>query len=441
MLYKNSKKFDFKSFSKKSKSVILCYADKKFIKKYQGLVCHGAVRSSKTFSLSIGQVLYVNNHGDGTLNLWGGVTAEAIDKNYVSTLIRILKVLGFAVTKVGNVVSVILKKANKISKILGIRSGAINYFEIIGGDKNTSTAKIQGRTYFTIFIDEFAKCNKNYVKMAETRPISFGALGKRFFSCNPEGSKKHWAFMEYVLNNIYKAIHWLLEDNKSLTKEAIKIAKSMFKGVFKKRMIYGEWVGAEGLVYDCVKDSNFIKFEDLPKHSMDFYLSLDYGNSNAFSCGLWGKVRGINKAYRIAEYYYSAKLRKVKKSAVQYISGISGMLRKFGLTIQDVHSIVVDPSAPIKVELADAGLSVVDADNNVSVGIEETYNYISTGQVIVVKENCENWVAESEQYIYDEKASSEGEDKVVKMWDHAMDETRYFVNTILKKICKLEEVS
>lgn len=36
-------------------------------------------------------------------------------------------------------------------------------------------------------------------------------------------------------------------------------------------------------------------------------------------------------------------------------------------------------------------------------------------------------------YVWDSKASDKGEDKPVKSSDHAMDDMRYFVNTILYK--------
>ncbi|WP_207710380.1 hypothetical protein [Clostridium thermarum] len=46
-------------------------------------------------------------------------------------------------------------------------------------------------------------------------------------------------------------------------------------------------------------------------------------------------------------------------------------------------------------------------------------------------EKCVNTFKEFFSYIWDEKAIRRGEDKPVKVMDHAMDAMRYFVNTIL----------
>jgi hypothetical protein len=45
---------------------------------------------------------------------------------------------------------------------------------------------------------------------------------------------------------------------------------------------------------------------------------------------------------------------------------------------------------------------------------------------------CLNTFREFFSYIWDDKALQRGEDKPVKIMDHAMDAIRYFVNTILQ---------
>lgn len=373
-------RFEFKKFKKKSKQLVLMYTSKNFCSHYKGIVADGAVRSSKTFSLSLGQVIYVNQTQSGTLNLWGGVSKEAVDRNYVTPLINVLESIGFTCNRSGNEVEIYLKRATKQTKRLGLRVGARNYYEIKGGDTVRSESKIQGATYYTVMIDEAPKCDRQYIRQSMARTISYGIDGKVFFTGNPEGSKKHWFYKEYIERGFKKKLfrlHFKLEDNGSLTEEQIKLAKTQYEGVFYRRMIEGEWVAAEGLIYDCVSKENYITPDQLPGGSLDVYLSLDYGNSNAFSCGLWIKKRGENIAYRADQYYYNAKKAGKKKSAALYVKEITQMIERYGLEPWEIESVIVDPSAPIKVELEEGGFYVVDADNSVREGIEETYKALA----------------------------------------------------------------
>ena len=47
--------------------------------------------------------------------------------------------------------------------------------------------------------------------------------------------------------------------------------------------------------------------------------------------------------------------------------------------------------------------------------------------------NLKNVFKELSSYVWDEKASNRGEDKVVKEHDHAMDAMRYFVYMVIRR--------
>lgn len=48
------------------------------------------------------------------------------------------------------------------------------------------------------------------------------------------------------------------------------------------------------------------------------------------------------------------------------------------------------------------------------------------------KRNCKNTIKEIGGYVWDEKAIKRGEEKPIKIDDHAMDAMRYFINTIMR---------
>ena len=56
--------------------------------------------------------------------------------------------------------------------------------------------------------------------------------------------------------------------------------------------------------------------------------------------------------------------------------------------------------------------------------------------MLKIHESCEDSIREFRSYSWDEKA---GEDKVIKENDHAMDDIRYFVQTIMRPNYRMEE--
>ena len=70
---------------------------------------------------------------------------------------------------------------------------------------------------------------------------------------------------------------------------------------------------------------------------------------------------------------------------------------------------------------------VEKADNRVVTGIRVTAEKLKSGELVICK-GCDAALREFQLYCWDKKS---GEDKVVKTHDHAMDEIRYFVATVV----------
>ena len=89
---------------------------------------------------------------------------------------------------------------------------------------------------------------------------------------------------------------------------------------------------------------------------------------------------------------------------------------------------IVDPSAASFITLLQkrGGYRVSHADNNVSDGIRETATAMKRG-LIKISPGCLNWTKEAQGYCWDDTA---GVDRPIKVNDHAMDDTRYFVKTM-----------
>ena len=93
--------------------------------------------------------------------------------------------------------------------------------------------------------------------------------------------------------------------------------------------------------------------------------------------------------------------------------------------------IFLDPSAAsMRAQLHADQITSWAADNAVLDGIADVANLLAQGKLIV-SDRCELFLAEVTEYEWDEKASDEGRDEVVKRDDHAMDAARYAIRSTI----------
>ena len=90
---------------------------------------------------------------------------------------------------------------------------------------------------------------------------------------------------------------------------------------------------------------------------------------------------------------------------------------------------IVDPSAASFIELLRRkGWRVVKANNDVLAGIRLTADYLKDGRIVIC-EGCNDCLREMDEYVWDLRSGNR--DQVKKENDHAMDDMRYFVSTVL----------
>lgn len=304
-------------------------------------------------------------------------------------------------------------------KVLIVSKGKkTNIFEVFGGRDESSFALIQGRTLAGVLIDEVVLMPRSFVEQACARCSVDGS--KLWFNCNP-GSPQHWFYLEWVQEAANKNalhLHFKLEDNPSLSESVINRYKNSYKGVFYQRYVLGQWVIAEGLVYNFGEKN----ITDERPESGEYYISIDYGTMNPFSAGLWC-LRG-DKAVRIKEWYYNGRAKNEQLTDEQYCDAVEDFSKGY-----DVCKVIVDPSAASFIAaLRKRGFTVIKGKNDVLDGIRRTAILLQSGN-IKIHRSCGDTIREFGLYSWDEKAT---EDTVIKENDHAMDDIRYFVNTILR---------
>lgn len=378
--------------------------------KYDAIICDGAVRSGKTSIMMWAFVDWaMKNFSSHKFGICGK-TVDSASKNII------VPFMSMSLAKERYILH-----WRRSDKILEIRRGAVtNYFEVFGGKDESSFMLIQGRTLAGVLLDEVALMPRSFVEQALTRCSVDGA--KLWFSCNPD-SPQHWFYLEWIKrrkerNTLY--LHFDMTDNPGLSQKTIERYQSMFTGVFYDRYIRGLWVMAEGLIYPMFGNQNIVNSE--PEMG-EYYISCDYGTLNPFLPGLW--CWDGNKATRIYEYYYSGRAAMKSKTDEEYYIELEKLAGDL-----PVRSVIIDPSAASMIEVIKRHhrFKVQKAVNDVVPGIVTTSRYIQDG-TIQIHRNCKDIIREFGLYRWDEKST---EDKPIKENDHAMDDMRYFVMTILR---------
>lgn len=359
----------------------------------------GAVRSGKTYS-SLRKLIYLLQHGPAGDAMIVGVNRSTIQRNILTTM---YKILGFPCPS---------PAVNKVKLY-----GRDLYF--VGAPDVSAVTTIQGSTLSLAYVDEATCIPEPFWKMLETRLSVPGA--QLLATCNPEGPA-HWLKKEYLDRpDVHDLISWQfnLDDNPVLDDAYKKAIKSSFTGMFFKRYILGEWALAHGAIYDTYDANN--EYEH-PFPAPNYYIvGIDYGTTNATAAVLCAVTPNKWPQIRVeSEYYYDSAKKGRSKTDAELVKDIQEFIG-----YKNVSAVYVDPAAAsFKIALRQADIPVLDANNDVLLGIKTVSKFIA-GKNIVIHKSCKTLREHIQSYSWDPKAADRGEDKPVKHNDHILDALRY----------------
>lgn len=174
-----------------------------------------------------------------------------------------------------------------------------------------------------------------------------------------------------------------------------------------------------GAIYPVPESQIIIPDMQIPEHWPRGY-GLDVG-WNRTSAGFHAWDRENDVVYRYGEHYRGQAEPSVHADAIKargaWLPG------------------VIDPAArgrgqsdgrQLMQNYIDLGLNLEVAFNGVESGLYEMWQRLSTGRYKVFQ-SCQNWISEFRLYRRDEKG------QVVKGFDHAMDDSRYFIMSGLER--------
>lgn len=338
-------------------------------------------------------------------------------------------------------------KRNVVNELKRLLPGAVRYVQgagelyvfgrlcwVIGANNIAAEEKVRGMTLAGAYCNEVTLYPQEVFDQTIARTLTIPDA-RIFADCNPD-SPYHWMNTDYLeaghSRDYLKRWRFRLPDNPILTDDAIDKAKALWgKGsLFYRRNIDGEWVLAEGSVYDMfspqehlVSDWRDVWGQPKAPPFEKVVVGADYGTATVTALVALGLYRGV--WYAFDEHRYDAQGTGKQKTDAEHSLDVQRFMFRIGAR---ASSIEMDPSAAsFKLQLKNDGVRPIrDANNDVLDGIRVTGTALTAG-TLKIHANCEQLIREFPSYVWDEKAQERGEDKPMKAHDHSLDALRYAI--------------
>lgn len=365
-------------------------------------ISEGAVRSGKTYSQFFRFLEHVATH-DGPF-LITGKTQDTIRRNLLSPMADL-----FGADRI----------QHRVSRMEATIAGKTCY--LVSANDEGSETRLRGLTVQGWLADEITLHPKSFTDQGIARCSLRGS--RIFWSCNPD-SPYHYIKTQYVDGNpSARTWHWVLDDNTTLDPAYVQTLKDSYTGLFYRRFILGEWVLAEGTVYEGFDESRHVVAE-CPFKPDRWVVGADYGTINP-CVFLLVALKG-DRAHVAREWYYEPGNGARQLTDSDYADAYVALLREEGLPLNRTRAWVDPSAASFRVELERRGADVAGADNSVLDGIRVVASLLTDGR-LTLSPQCRHLRQQFASYVWDDKAALSGQDRPLKVNDHAPDALRYAI--------------
>ncbi|MBQ0969211.1 PBSX family phage terminase large subunit [Streptomyces sp. RK23] len=373
-------------------------------------VWEGSIRSGKTVASLIRWLQFIASAPEDGELVMIGKTIRSVFSNLFTVLTDPKKVGPWAahVHYVSNA---------PYATILGRR------VHVLGANDSKAEGKLRGITLAGAYLDEATLVSKEFFDQLVGRMSVEGA--KLFTTTNPD-NPAHWLMRDWLTNPNapLRRWHFTIEDNPGLNEQYKADIRAMYTGLYYRRFVLGEWVAAEGAVFD-MWDPDVHVVDLMPRMHRWVGLGVDYGASNPTAGVLLG-LGDDRRLYAVSEYRYDGRQQRRTQTQSETSEAIKVWLSDVpGYGRVRPPFVAVDPSAAsFKEQLHRDGLSPVPADNSVLDGIRLVSDLLARNKLFVHR-SCRGLISEIPGYSWDDRAALLGEDKPLKVNDHSVDAIRY----------------
>ena len=268
-------------------------------------ILDGSVRSGKTWISLVLWAFWVATMPKDSCFLMAAKTLTSLKRNCLDLLESLVGRNNFSYSQ---------------SKKEGQLFGRKIYLE--GANDARAENKIRGMTLSGAYCDEITLLTKDFFEMLLSRLSEPNA--KLIGTTNPD-SPYHWLATDYIArqeNLDLLLIKFLIDDNTFLNEEYIKNIKREYTGVFYERFIKGEWVAAEGVIYEqFANNSEEFIIDDIPGISYAS-IGVDFGgniSATAFICN--GYTKCFKEVITLDEVYIKKSITpdKLYDSFIQFV--------------------------------------------------------------------------------------------------------------------------
>lgn len=397
---------------------------------YRVNVWEGSVRSGKTISSIIRWMLFLPTAPTGGRLLMIGRTRDSLYRNVIQPM-QDPDLFG--------------EWADEVKYTPGAPTATImgKTIHVMGASDVSAEKVVRGLTLAGAYCDEITILEASFFKQLLARMSVPGA--QLFGTTNPD-SPYHWFKTEYLdriddlnvtdagpgLVGNWASWHFTLDDNPGLSEAYKNAIKAEYTGLWYQRFILGQWVSAEGAVYDMWDDAeHVVPWAELPRIVEYLAVGIDYGTTNPTSAIIAG-VGEDGVIYLVDEWRYAPTSQSARLTDRDLSERIRAWLNEphhpSGPTAHP-PPVVLDPAAAsFHVQLHQDGTRTYPAENDVLYGIRTVSTLLAAGR-LKVSDRCTGFIEEVTGYAWDQKATDEGRDAVIKANDHSLDAARYALIT------------
>jgi PBSX family phage terminase large subunit len=373
----------------------------------------GSVRSGKTFT-QIPKMVSAASYPVKGAHVIIGQTKDTVYTNILQPLFEII----------GDSSEYRYYAHGGILKFAGVE------WKIVGAKDEGSEKYIRGATVGVALVDEVVLIPEAFWNMLLTRMSSKGA--RLYGTTNPD-HPLHWLKTKFLDNQeLYKTkqlrhIHCTMDDNPNLTKQFIQSQKLLFKGMFYKRFILGEWVMAAGSIWGDYWKDEYI-YDEAPatlKNAgghVDRFISHDYGTDHPNVYLEWwddGDTLWLDR-----ECIWDSRKEMRQKTDSQLVDDLFEFMGP-----NNGCQVITPPEAlSFKNECLQRGVWTTNANNEVSTGIKAVGNMLAKGK-IRINRKCERVLRGISTHAWDPNKAKRGIEEPMKQDDDEADAFRYGVFT------------
>jgi PBSX family phage terminase large subunit len=304
---------------------------------------------------------------------------------------------------------------------------------VLGASDAKAEKVLRGVTVAGAYVDELTVVAADFFTQLLGRMSVPGA--QCFATTNPD-SPAHWVKRRYLdrLDELpdWRTFSFVLDDNPALEQSYKDSIRREYTGLWYRRFVLGEWVAAEGAVFDMWNPAeHIVPWTDLPDMARLLAVGIDYGTTNPTAALLLGE--GVDhRLYLVDEWRHDPAHARVRLTDSQLSAGLRDWLDRPHLPRPNAlrpQWIVADPSsASFRVQLHNDGLTTAAADNDVAYGIRVMSSLLAEKRLRIA-DRCRGFIAEAPGYSWDDTATAKGTDAPVKVADHSLDAGRYAITT------------